>query len=139
MNWVVDTCLIIDVLDNDPAFGADSAHLIDQYLKEGLSICPVSYVELAPAFLGDQRRQDEFLDAIGIAYDKMLDKHCIEIAHSAWNRQVNLKRLAKAPRRPVADILIGAFALCGKGILTRNPSDFKRVYPKLKIITPYLR
>jgi len=29
MAWVVDTCLIIDVLDDDPEFGAASARLID--------------------------------------------------------------------------------------------------------------
>jgi predicted nucleic acid-binding protein len=136
MNWVVDTCLIIDVLDNDPLFGADSAQLIDNYAKEGLSICPISYIELAPTFLGDRRRQDEFLSAIGITHDNMLDGHFIEAAYCAWNQQVMLKRSKKAPRRPIADILIGAFALCEKGILTRNPSDFKRVFPKLKVITP---
>ena len=135
MNWVVDTCLIIDVLDNDPSFGAGSARLIDEYAKEGLSICPISYIELAPAFLGDRRRQDEFLSAIGIIHDKMLDGHFIESAYSAWDRQVSLKRSKKVLRRPIADILIGAFALRRKGILTRNPSDFTRVFPNLKVIT----
>ncbi len=136
MTWVVDTCLIIDVLDNDPSFGADSARLIDKYAQEGLSICPISYIELAPAFLGDRRRQDEFLGAIGINHDTVLDRHFIEAAYYAWNQQVLLKRTKNASRRPVADILIGAFALREKGILTRNPSDFTRIFPKLKVITP---
>jgi len=136
MNWVVDTCMIIDVLDNDPSFGAISARLIDEYAPEGLSLCPISYIELAPAFLGDKRRQNEFLSAIGIDYNEVLDQRFIEDAYRAWDRQVILKRSKQAARRPVADILIGAFALRRKGILTRNPSDFKRVFPKLKVITP---
>ena len=65
MSWVVDTCLIIDVLEADPDFGEASAELLDSMMVKGLVICPVSYVELAPAFLGDRKRQDEFLSAIG--------------------------------------------------------------------------
>jgi predicted nucleic acid-binding protein len=55
MSWVIDTCLIIDVLENDPSFGEPSARLIDRLSKDGLTLCPVSYVELAPAFLGDRK------------------------------------------------------------------------------------
>ncbi len=80
--------------------------------------------------------KDEFLSAIGIDYNEALDQRFIEDAYHAWDRQVMLKRSMQAARSPVADILIGAFALRRKGILTRNPSDFTRVFPKLKVITP---
>ena len=58
MIWVVDTCIVIDVLENDPDFGRASAELLDKMAAEGIALCPVSYVELAPAFLGDSRRQN---------------------------------------------------------------------------------
>ena len=136
MSWVVDTCLIIDVLENDPAFGAASARLIDRMSGDGLTLCPVSYVELAPAFLGDRRRQNEFLSAIGVGHTEVLDWAATQMAHQAWHRQVGLRRAKKAARRPVADILIGAFAACRKGLLTRNAADFASVFPSLKIVTP---
>lgn len=136
MSWVVDTCLLIDVLENDPAFGAASARLIDRMAGDGLSICPVSYVELAPAFLGDRRRQNEFLDAIGVNHMEGFDWAATQTAHQAWHRQVGLRRTKKAARRSVADVLIGAFAACRKGLLTRNAADFERVFPSLKIVTP---
>ena len=136
MTWVVDTCLIIDVLENDPAFAVASAKLIDKLSPEGLTICPVSYVELAPAFLGDMRRQDEFLTAIGIDSTELWDRQATQSAHQAWARQIGLRRERKALRRPVADILIGAFAAGRKGLLTRNPRDFKFVFPELKIVNP---
>ena len=136
MSWVVDTCLIIDVLENDPVFGAASARLLDRLSKNGLTLCPVSYVELAPAFLGDRRRQDEFLTAVGIDYKETWDGSSTQSAHQAWNRQVGLRRTKKGARRPVADILIGAFASCRTGLLTRNPADFKTVFPSLDIVTP---
>ena len=50
MTWVVDTCVVLDVLEGDPEFGLASARLIDKLAGEGLSLCPVSYIELAPAF-----------------------------------------------------------------------------------------
>jgi predicted nucleic acid-binding protein len=46
------------------------------------------------------------------------------------------RRTAKAPKRPLADILIGAFTSRCDGILTRNKSDFRTVFPKLAITAP---
>jgi hypothetical protein len=62
MTWVVDTCVVIDVLEDDPSFGLRSATLLEQKLGEGLSICPVTFVELAPAFTGDLEEQARFLE-----------------------------------------------------------------------------
>lgn len=136
MSWVVDTCLIIDVLDDDPEFGRASARLIDRKAAEGLALCPVGYVELAPAFLGDRRRQHEFLQSIGIQFDSPWTWADTQRAHEAWNRQIGLRRQRNAPRRPIADILIGAFAAGRQGLLTRNPSDFSPVFPDLEIRSP---
>ena len=54
---VVDTCVILDVLERDPVFGVASAEVIDQYAEGGLIISPLTYVELAPAFLGNETRE----------------------------------------------------------------------------------
>lgn len=48
MAWVVDTCLVLDVAMRDPVFGVATANLFDAKRSEGLVLCPVSYVELAP-------------------------------------------------------------------------------------------
>ena len=37
MAWVIDTCLLIDVAENDPSFGVASATLIDSKRPEGLT------------------------------------------------------------------------------------------------------
>ena len=65
MSMVVDTCVILDVLERDPSFGLASAEILDRYVNEGLIISPVTYIELAPAFLGDEMREREFLFEIG--------------------------------------------------------------------------
>ncbi len=59
-----------------------------------------------------------------------------EEAHRAWQRYVSARRAAKVPKRPLADILIGAFASRFDGILTRNENDFRTVFPALNIVTP---
>ncbi len=135
MTWVVDTCVVIDVLEGDPEFGLPSARLLDKMAGEGLALCPISYVELAPVFLGDGRRQNEFLTGVGIQYSISWDWKDTEGAHKAWERYVSLRRGRRIPRRPVADILIGSFAEGRKGLLTRNPDDFVTVFPSMKIVS----
>jgi predicted nucleic acid-binding protein len=136
MTWVVDTCLVIDVLEGDPDFGRPSAVLLDKLAGEGLCLCPVSYIELAPAFLGDTHRQNTFLANIGVQYSIPWDWSDTQCAHKGWDHFVTLRRTRKLGRRPVADILIGAFASGRKGLLTRNPADFKTVFPKLTTVSP---
>ena len=46
------------------------------------------------------------------------------------------KRAGKIPKRPIADVLVGAFASRFDGILTRNVADFQPVFPTLNIVTP---
>jgi hypothetical protein len=38
MNWIVDTCVVIDLLENDPDFGLRSARLLEQRLAAGASL-----------------------------------------------------------------------------------------------------
>lgn len=133
MAWVVDTCLILDVLEDDPAFGIGSAELIDRYAPKGLVVCPVTYIELSPAFGGDMGRQNFFLKEINVSFSESWTWQDSASAHAAWNRYVEAKRQGSIPRRPIADIQIGAFAQRFQGLLTRNPRDFKSIFPKLRI------
>lgn len=136
MAWVVDTCLIIDVLDGDPEFGRRSAHLIDTLSNEGLVACPVTFVELAPAFLGSMERLEYFLRQINVRYAVDWLWTDTETANGAWHRYVAKKRKGVSGKRPIADILIGAFASRFSGLLTRNAQHFRPFFPDLPIRTP---
>lgn len=136
MSWVVDTCVLIDVLEDDPEFGAASADLLDRLLPQGLVVCPVTYVELAPAFDGDRVLEEEFLAGVGIALPAAWTWPDTQAAHSAWQRYVELKRRGAAPRRPLADVLIGGHAANRDGLVTRNPDDFAAVFPDLRLAIP---
>lgn len=133
---VVDTCVILDVLEQDPTFGIASAEVIDQYAEGGLIISPLTYVELSPAFLGDETRERDFLFEIGIDLPPAFDEDDLSLAHAAWNDLIQRKRSGKTAWRPVADVMIGALAQANGGLITRNASDFRALFPMLNIVTP---
>ncbi len=136
MAWVVDTCLLIDVAEGDPAFGVSSAALLDARRPEGLTICPVTYAELGPVFDGDATAQNEFLANLAVVWTEGWTLTDTVVAHGAWHRYVIGKRAGNLPKRPVADVLIGAFAELRDGLLTRKARDFRTVFPALKLLTP---
>jgi predicted nucleic acid-binding protein len=136
MTWVVDTCVVLDVLEDDPQFGRASAKLLEKLLRDGLAVSPVTMVELAAAFGGDLADQKRFLDQAGIAHHEAWTAADTEAAHAAWHAYVVARRSQPIPKRPVADLLIGGFAANRQGLITRNPADFRRWFPKLLIREP---
>ena len=136
MTWVVDTCIVIDILENDPNFGLRSATLLEAKLDEGLSICPVTFVELAPAFEGNANEQETFLRQAGIGFREGWTTADTRTAHLAWHQHIAARRSGILPKRPIADVLIGAFATNRRGLITRNHADFRRNFPELQILEP---
>lgn len=136
MMWVVDTCVLLDVFENDPQFGQASARLLQTLLPQGLAVSPVTMVELSAAFSGDLDEQKRFLDQAGISHAEPWTVADTEAAHVAWNAYVSARRLHKIAKRPIADLLIGGFSANRQGLITRNPDDFRRWFPRLRIREP---
>lgn len=134
MAWVVDSCVILDVALKDELYGLTSATCLDYCQSDGLVVCPISIIEIAPAFGGAIENVREFLAIIGAEpYSNWLETDTQESA-KAWSRYVTAKRQGLAPKRPIADILIGAFACRHQGLITRNSSNFSPYFPGLAII-----
>jgi hypothetical protein len=89
MAWVVDTCMLIDVLDDDPQFGRSSALTLDSYTGDGLVVCPLTYAELAPAFRGNAALQDEFLRGVGVDFRQDWTWADTLLAYEAWHRRAS--------------------------------------------------
>lgn len=134
MAWVVDTCLLLDVGLDDPKFGRTSEDLLRMKSADGLLVCPVTFVELAPAFAGNLTSLRKFLLGIPTDFQEPWLEQDTEAAAGAWARHIQMRRFSRGPRRPVADVLIGAFALRFDGLLTRNATDFRRLFPKLRLV-----
>jgi predicted nucleic acid-binding protein len=133
---VVDTCILIDIADDDPVFASASVECITRYVPEGVLLSPVSYVELGPVFDGSTQLLDEFLAGIGVDASEVFTAVDRTTAFRAWSRHITEKRAGRARRRPTADALIGALAARHDGIITRNGTDFHSFYPNLRVVDP---
>lgn len=94
---------------------------------------------MAPVFVGDYSAQRDFLTLCGVGDAAEFSLEDVRRAHHAWHRYVSTKRSrksSKVPKRPVADIMIGAFACRFQGLITRNRADFQPWFTELKIIHP---
>ena len=136
MPWVVDTCLLIDIADADPQFASGSAALLSARRNDGLHVSPVTYAELAPVFDGDAARQNLFLYHLQVSWSQAWTRAETLAAHAGWHRYVRARKLHRIAKRPMADILIGAFAERFDGLLTRNGADYRNVFPNLPIVAP---
>jgi len=136
VTWIIDTCIVLDVFENDPQFGEKSVRLLEKLAPEGLAVGPVTMVELAAAFAGDLDEQKNFLNQTGISYAEAWSAADTESAHAAWNHYVGARRTLRVAKWPVADLLIGGFATNRRGLVTRNPDDFRRWFPNLAIRVP---
>ena len=136
MTWVVDTCVVIDLVERDGEFGEVSAAALASKIDDSFVIAPITYVELGPVFDGDRERQDAFLKESWIDFDFAGNKEAVVAAHKAWYEHVLRKRKGEATKRPIADVMIGAYALQKGGLITRNEDDFRSLYPTLNIYNP---
>jgi predicted nucleic acid-binding protein len=135
---VVDTCILIDIADDDPAYARASAECLARHVSDGVLLSPVSYVELAPVFDGSTRLLDEFLSGVGVDSSEVFTAADRITAFRAWARHITEKRAGHTRRRPVADALVGALAARHEGIITRNAAEFRSFYPSLRIVDPTL-
>jgi predicted nucleic acid-binding protein len=133
---VVDTCILIDVADDDPDYAEASTRCLAEHLADGMVLSPISYVELAPVFDGSTQLLDEFLAGVGVDATESFNAADRVTAFRAWARHVTSKRAGQSRRRPVADALIGALAARHGGIMTRNGGDFRSFYPALRVVDP---
>ena len=60
-------------------------------------------------------------------------------AYDAWHHYIHRRHRERISKRPIADILIGAFAMRFDGLLTRNIKDFGGLFPDLRQVqnSPY--
>ena len=138
MAWVADSCILLDVALGDPDFGLPAALLLDGLRADGLVVCPLSIIEIAPQFGGQLRNVLEFLRLLGANLAASWLPCDTESAAAGWTAYVRQKRLGTTGKRPIADILIGGFACRFQGLLTRNPQHFRPYSSELPIRQPKL-
>ncbi len=130
---LVDSCVLIDVLERDVRWADWSSAQIEQHLRAGgLAINLVIYAEIAKSFENYSKLDEFVLD---------LDLRMCEIPRAAaWRAaQVHLayRRNRGSMSVTLPDFFIGAHAqIEGLSILTRDRKRFATYFPDVTLITP---
>ena len=133
MSWVVDTCVLLDLIVGTDQQAADAEAVLSH--AGSVVVCPVTIVELGPTFPDPGKLRDFLLD-YNIDASEAFTPDDAEVGREAWHRIIVQRRATGAPRRPIADILIGAFALRRQGLITRNLGDFSTLFASLPLWIP---
>ena len=130
---LVDTCVLIDVLDDDPKWADWSQLQLDTWSARGLLLInPIIYAELAANFTSIEALNAAVTRAELELRELPLDALFLASkAHAAYRRQ--------GGKRPgvLSDFFIGAHATVLKVPgLTRDAGRFRFYFSGLRLITP---
>lgn len=130
---LVDSNIILDLLENDPQWSVWSA---DQLAKSAehsiLMINPVIYAEISVGF-----ERIEELEAI--VKPEYFQRRPLpwEAAFLAGKCFIRYRKLGGVRRSPLPDFFIGAHAAVeGLTLLTRDASRYRTYFPTLALIAP---
>lgn len=130
---LVDTNVLIDVLQDDPAWADWSiAQLRAQSQLHALAVNPVIYAELSLAF-DSPDALDDALDGMGLALAE-LPRPALFLAGKAF---VRYRREGGTRHNVLADCFIGAHAAVMQWpLLTRDARRYRAYFPTVDLITP---
>ena len=130
---IVDTNVLVDVLEDDPAWADWSLRqLRAQAQVHELMINPVIYAELSLAF-DSVDALDRALDGMGLAVQDV-PRPALFLAARAF---VAYRRAGGTRANVLADFFIGAHAaVLGCGILTRDARRYRSHFPRVDLVTP---
>lgn len=130
---IVDTNVLVDVLEDDPAWADWSVkQLRSQSQVHELIINPVIYSELSLTFDSVQAL-DEAIEGMGISVHEV-PRPALFLAGKAF---VKYRRGGGGKGNVLADFFIGAHAaVLGCAIVTRDARRYKNYFPTVSLVTP---
>jgi predicted nucleic acid-binding protein len=130
---LVDTNILVDVLENDPEWAAWSvAQLRAQSKIHRLVINPIIYSELSLTF-SSVEDLDEVLDGLKLPVLEM-PRPALFLAGKAF---VQYRRSGGAKNNVLGDFFIGAHAAVSDlPLLTRDTRRYKNYFPTVKLVAP---
>jgi predicted nucleic acid-binding protein len=130
---LVDSCILIDVLSNDPVWAEWSIGKLDFLGQQApLVINPIILAEISPRF---ERASD--LDVALLQLPIKREALPWDAAYLAGQAFKVYRTAQGGKRSPMPDFYIGAHALVGNmRLLTRDALRFQTYFPKLNIVCP---
>lgn len=130
---LVDTNILVDVLEDDPAWADWSiGRLRAQSKIHPLVINPIIYAELSLTF-SKVEALDQTIESMGLIL-KELPRPALFLAGKAF---VLYRRKGGKKSDVLADFFIGAHAaVLGCPLLTRDAQRYRSYFPSVELITP---
>jgi predicted nucleic acid-binding protein len=130
---LVDTNVLLDVLEDDPAWADWSVRqLRAQAQVHELFINPVIYSELSLAF-DSVKAMDDAVEDMGLTFQEF-PRPALFLAGRAF---VEYRRKGGTKANVLADFFIGAHAaVLGCGILTRDGRRYRSYFPRVVLVVP---
>ena len=131
---LIDANVLLDVATRDPKwFAWSSSQLAPVVNARQAAINPIIYAELAPGYASDRELD---LHLVPPAIIKRLSLP-YAAAFPASRAFVAYRKAGGSRTAPLPDFFIGAHAeVEGHSILTRDPTRYRRHFPKVKLICP---
>jgi predicted nucleic acid-binding protein len=130
---MVDTCVLLDILTDSPAWADWSATAVAGALDVGeLVINPIIYAEVSAGF---DRIED--VDAALPATEFRREPLPYPAGFLAAQAFVSYRRQGGIRTSPLPDFYIGAHAAVGRyRVITRDKARFRAYFPSVELITP---
>lgn len=130
---LVDTCVLVDVLQNDPQWADWSiAQLRAQATLHALAINPVVYAEISLSF-STLEALDEVVATLGLEVCE-IPRPALFLAAKAF---AQYRRRGGSRQQVLPDFFIGAHAaVLGWPLLTRDARRFRTYFPTLDVMAP---
>ena len=130
---LVDTNVLIDVLNNEPQWADWSIHQLRVQSKiHVLSINPIIYAELSCTFKKVEDL-DEVLQVMELKFNQ-IPKPALFLAGKAFQRY---RRQGGVKSIILADFFIGAHAAVSRlPVLTRDTQRYQTYFPTVKLVSP---
>ncbi|MFC9846097.1 type II toxin-antitoxin system VapC family toxin [Streptomyces sp. NPDC127595] len=129
---LVDSCVILDIVKNDPKWSQWSAERLAEARDEGLLVInPLVYAEISVGY--------DTLDALEAMLGDDYERHPMPwsaafLAGKAFRRYRNN---GGQKRSPLPDFYIGAHAaVAGFRLLTRDAARYRTYFPRIELIHP---
>ncbi len=133
MGILVDSCVILDIVTEDPEWFEWSAESIENYAARAqLFINPIIYAEVSMGY----QKIEELENALPQTLFKRISLPW-EAAFLAGKAFLHYRKLGGQRTLPLPDFFIGAHAVVEKFyLITRDKKRFQHYYPSLKLISP---
>jgi predicted nucleic acid-binding protein len=133
MTVLVDSNVLLDILTDDPTWGAWSQATLEQVVGTSIAVInPIVYAEVSVGF----ERIEDLEDALPADLYRR-EALPYEAAFLAGKAFLRYRRAGGTRTAPLPDFLIGAHAaVAGHRVLTRDAVRYRTYFPSVALIAP---